>query len=359
MKIFLKFLFKRIAVIPLTLFIITIVLYGIVMLMPIESRIDLYMPNSNSKVQGWEERMRERIVKTHHLKEPFPVQYFYWARSLFTSEWGYSPILGNSVLPELTRRSPVTFELMFYALLLEIPLGLMAGVWSAHRKGKISDYITRLAAFIGTSMPDFILAIILLAIFYIKLYWFPPERLSMNYHLLVQSDAFQTFTGFMTFDGLLNGRVDITIDALRHLVLPVFTLSLAHWATLTRITRTQVLDEMDKDYITAAQARGVRSRDIIWKHAFRNALSPSLSSSAISAATLVTSVYVVEKIFNLKGISELITRYGPFVPDAAAVLGFAIYSTLLVLGIMLILDILQALLIPQIKEAVFNNNEHI
>lgn len=328
------------------------------MLMPIESRIDLYMPKSGSHVPGWEDRMRERIVETYHLKESFPVQYFYWARSLFIDEWGFSPILGNSVLPELTRRSPVTFELMFYALLLEIPLGLTAGVWSAHRKGKISDYLTRLATFIGTSMPDFILAIILLAFFYIKLYWFLPERLSMNYHLLVQSDAFQSFTGFMTIDGLLNGRMDVTIDAFRHLILPVFTLSLAHWATLTRITRTQVLDEMDKDYITAAQARGVSSSEIIWKHAFRNALSPSLSSSAISAATLVTSVYVVEKIFNLKGISELITRYGPFVPDAAAVLGFAVYSTLVVLGIMLILDILQALLIPQIKEAVFNNDEH-
>ena len=70
MKLFLKFLIKRIAVIPVTLLIITMVMYGIVMLMPIESRIDLYMPNSNSKIEGWEERMRERIVETHHLKEP-------------------------------------------------------------------------------------------------------------------------------------------------------------------------------------------------------------------------------------------------------------------------------------------------
>jgi peptide/nickel transport system permease protein len=359
MKNFLKFLARRIAVIPLTLFIITLVLYGIVTLLPIEERIDLYMPQSNSKIIGWEERMRARIVEIYHLKDPFPVQYVYWVRSLFESDWGFSPMLNNSVLPELKRRSPVTFELMFYALLLEIPLGLIAGVRAAHKRGKIADYATRMASFIGTSMPDFILAIILLAIFYVGLYWFPPERLSITNHLFTQSEAFRPFTGFVTIDGLLNGRADITIDAFRHLVLPVFTLSFAHWATLTRITRIQVLDEMDKDYVTAAMARGVSDRDIVWKHAFRNALSPSLSSSAISAATLVTSVYVVEKIFNLKGVSEMITRYGLFVPDAAAVLGFAIYSTLIVLGVMLILDILQAVLIPQIKEATYNNHEYL
>lgn len=117
MKNFIKFLAKRIAVIPLTLFIIPLVLYGIVTLLPIEERIDLYMPQSNSKIIGWEERMRESIVETYHLKDPFAVQYIYWARSLFESDWGFSPVLNNSVLPELKRRSSVTFELMFYALL--------------------------------------------------------------------------------------------------------------------------------------------------------------------------------------------------------------------------------------------------
>lgn len=358
MKIFIKFLLKRIAIVPITLFVVTLVLYGIVMLMPVESRIDLYMPKSGSKIAGWEERMRERIVKTYHLNDSFPVQYYYWVCNLFENEWGYSPVLGNTVLPELKRRSSVTFELMFYALLLQIPLGLITGVWSAQKKGRLSDYFTRLTTFIATSLPDFILAIILLAIFYVSLYWFQPERLSVPNHIFVQTDAFRNFTGFMTIDGLFNSRADITLDAFRHLALPVFTLSFAHWATLSRMTRAQVLEEMNKDYITAAQARGVSDRAIVWQHAFRNALGPALTSSAISAATLVTSVFIVEKIFNLKGVSDLITRYGPFVPDAAAVLGFAIYSTLIVLGIMLILDIVQALLLPQIKEITFNNNEN-
>jgi len=350
MNDFLKFILKRLAAVPITLLFITLILYGVIMIMPLEARIDLYMPESNSNVPGWEERMRERIVETHHLNESFPVQYYYWVSGLIKGDWGYSPTLNKDVLPELVKRSPVTFELIFYALLFEIPLGILAGIWSAARKDRLFDFTTRLTAFIANSIPEFILALILLSIFYVSMQWFPPERLSITNHLFIQSNSFKTFTGFLTVDGLLNGRFDITLDAFRHLVLPVFTLSLTHWATLVRITRVQVIEEMKKEYITAAYARGVSERDVIWQHAFRNALGPVLSSSAISAATLVTSVFIVEKIFNLKGVSDMVTKFGPMVPDAAAVLGFAVYSTIIVLGLMLLLDILQSIFLPQIKE---------
>lgn len=355
MNDFLKFILKRLVAVPITLFIITLVLYGVVMMMPKEARIDLYMPQSKSVFPGWQDRVREKIVERHHLNDPYPVQYYYWARSLFEGDWGYSPSLDKNVLPELIRRTPVTFELIFYALIMQIPLGLIAGVWSARKKDHLVDYATRLTAFFAASLPEFILALILLSIFYVALQLFPPERLSMNNHLFVQSDSFKAFTGFLTIDGLLNNRLDVTIDAFRHLILPIFTLSFAHWATLARITRIQVLEELKKEYITAAYARGLSEKTVIWKHAFRNALGPVLTSSAISAATLVTSVYIVEKIFNLKGVSDLVTKYGPMVPDAAAVLGFAVYSTMIVLGLMLILDILQAIFLPQIKEVTLKN----
>ncbi|MDK2980464.1 MAG: peptide/nickel transport system permease protein [Chloroflexota bacterium] len=357
MNRFFTFLTRRLLLIPITLLVITVILYGIVMLMPLETRISLYMPKSNSMAAGWQERMRTKIIDTHHLDQPFPVQYAYWLRSLATGDWGFSPMLNDSVLPQLLKRTPVTLELILYSLLLQIPLGLVAGIVAAQHKGKFADVLTRFSAFFAASMPDFILAFILLAIFYVSLYWFPPERLSTASHLVVTSASFHTYTGLMTVDGFLYGRPDISLDAFRHLVLPVFTLSFAHWATLTRLIRSQVLEEMDKDYITAAYARGVDKRRAVWRHAFRNTLGPALNASAVSAATLVTGAYVVERIFNLNGISDLITRYGPMVPDAPAVLGFSVYSTLLVLLIMLALDILQAILLPHIKEETFNNEK--
>jgi ABC-type dipeptide/oligopeptide/nickel transport system permease component len=357
MNRFLSFILKRAILIPITLVIVTLVLYGIVMLMPLETRISLYMPESNSNVPGWQDRMREKIIERHHLDEPFPVQYVYWLRSLFESEWGYSPMLNSTVLPELIKRTPVTMELILYSLLFQIPLGLLAGVFSVQKKNRIQDISIRTLSFIATSLPDFILAFILLAIFYVALYWFPPERLSVASHLAVISADFKTYTGLMTIDGFLNKRADISLDAMRHLVLPVFTLSFAHWATLTRITRTQVMDEMQKEYITAAYARGLDEKTVIWQHAFRNTLGPALNASAVTAATLVTGVYVIERIFNLNGVSDLITHYGPMVPDAPAVLGFSIYSTFIVLILMLILDILQVILLPHIKEETINNEK--
>jgi ABC-type dipeptide/oligopeptide/nickel transport system permease component len=355
MNAFFKFLSTRLALIPITLFIITVVLYGIVMLMPLDARVDLYMPKTGSNVPGWEERTRQKILEVHHLEEPFPVQYYYWVRSLIGGDWGFSPSLDRAVLPELIKRTPISLELIFYALILQIPLGLLTGVWSARKKDRFADYSTRLVAFIATSLPEFILAIILLSIFYVSLQWFPPERLSMTNHLFTQTSGFKPFTGFLTIDGLLNNKLDISLDAFRHLILPVFTLGFAYWASLSRITRITVLDEMKKEYIISAFARGLREKTVFWRHALRNALGPVLTSTAISAATLVTSVFIVEKIFNLKGVSDLITKYGPMVPDAPAVLGFAVYSTILVLFLMLLLDILQMIFLPLIKEETLEN----
>jgi peptide/nickel transport system permease protein len=359
MSSFWKFFFKRVAAIPVTLIIITLVLYGIVMLMPLESRINLYMPpfkpRSNQNTEEWIQNMESRVVEKYHLKDPFLVQYVFWVRSLFEDEWGYSPVLNNAILPEIIRRTPVTIELILYAMLVQIPLGLLSGIFAARNVGKPADYFVRLVSFFATAIPDFILAIILLSFFYIGLSWFPPERLGITNQLFVKSADFQTYTGLLTIDGFLNQRADISLDAFRHLILPVFTLGFAQWALLARITRIGIIEEMNEDYITAAYARGLSKRTIVREHAFRNALGPVLSTSALTAAALVTGVYVVERIFNLHGVSDLVTKYGPMVPDAAAILGFAVYSTLLVLLLMFVLDVLNALLIPQVKEEIFDN----
>ena len=158
------------------------------------------------------------------------------------------------------------------------------------------------------------------------------------------------FTGLLTIDGFLNGKPEVSLDAARHLVLPVFTLSLYHWATLARITRSLVNEELGKEYILAAKARGFSSRRVLWRHALKNALAPALASSLLSAASLVTGVFVVEIIYNFPGVSDLVVRGFSFVPDTFAVLGFAVYSLLLVLMLMLVLDLLLALIDPRHRE---------
>ncbi len=352
----LRFVLNRLLAIPLTLLLVTAGLYAFVMLTPVEVRLTLYLPNGvdfNRLSAEQIERVQNRIIQEHHLRAPYPVQYGLWLTSLVQGKWGWSPTLNQEVLPALIRRTPVTAELTLYSLLFFIPLGVLSGVVAARQKGRAADHAFRAVAFISTSLPVFILAFVLLAVFYVGLGWFPVERLGVQSSLLISSGQFRLYTGLLTVDALVNGRPDIFREALRHLVMPVVTLSLFHWATLGRVTRAAMLEENRKQYVVAARARGIRERQVVWKHMLRNALSPALVSSSLSAASLVTGVFVVEVIYNFKGISELVMSVIN-VPDAPPVLGFAVYSVLIVLVIMFVLDVLHALIDPRVREGLMS-----
>ncbi len=347
---FLKQIALRLLMIPLTLLIITAALYGIIMLAPAEERAALYLPPrlpplTVEKMQN----VMDRLVAEHGLNDPYPVQYARWLGDLLRGDWGWSPTFKEDVLTLLKRRLPVTAELTFYSVLTLIPIALGMGVMAGWRARRPFDRGFRLAAFAATSVPPFILGLFLLSIFYVGLNWFPPGRTGI-YTLTLSNSDFRTITGFLTFDGILNGRPDVVIDALRRLVLPVFTLSLLYWATISRVTRVAIIEEKHKAYMEAARAKGLRERQLEWRHAFRNAALPAFSAMVMSAAGLVTGVYVIEVVFNFKGLSELITKGFFVAPDASLVMGFAIFSVLLVLPIMLVFDLLRTVLDPRLRD---------
>lgn len=351
----LRFLLRRLLFIPISLLITTFVLYGILNFAPAEARAEVYLPpNLPSRLTAEDfDRLIRLIIREHGLDDPMPVQYVRWLSGLVRGDWGYSPALDGPILPSLLARVPATAELALYSSLFFIPLGLISGVIAARRHERLGDAAFRALAFVGTSIPPFILGLWLLSVFYVAVRWFPPERLSQAANLIVTSgDGFTSYTGLVTIDGLLNGAPQITLEALRHLVLPVLTLSLSHWATLGRLTRTSMIEELEKPYVLAGRARGLSSGVVVWRHAFRNALVPALNSTALSAASLVTGVYVVEVIFNFNGIAELVIRSIGGNPDVGLAAGFAVFSVLLVLPLMLVLDVIQALVDPRIREGV-------
>ncbi len=349
---FLKFFLRRLAAIPITLLVITAVLYGIVMLAPADERATLYWPprTRSSMTAEQAEAIQQQIIKEYGLNDPYYQQYSRWIGNLLRGDWGYSPVYNDDVLDLLRNRTAVTAELTLYSILMLIPLGLASGVASGWRQNSRADNRFRVAAFLATSMPPFILGMILLSVFYVGLHWFPPGRTGLV-ELSLKSSTFKIITGLLTIDGLLNGRTDVTLDALRHLVLPVFTLTLAHWATLGRVTRAAIITEKGKEYVTAAYARGLRHRSVVWRHALRNAALPALTSVILSMTSLLTSVFVIERIFNMKGLSELMTTSFFGTPDAPLALGFAVYSVLIVMPLMFMLDITKALIDPRIRES--------
>ncbi|HMX73036.1 MAG TPA: ABC transporter permease [Anaerolineales bacterium] len=347
----LQFLIRRIFSAFISLIIITMVLYSGFMLTPPEARARIYLPPGKGGERASEQYI-ENIIKENHLREPYLVQYFYWAKSLLQGSWGYSPTLNADVLPSLLHRTPATLELALYSLLMLIPLGLASGLVSGWRPGSMFDSGFRGLAFLGTSTPSFIVSIILISILYIQLDWLAPGRIDVKTELQMFRSGFVEYTGALTLDSLLNKRFDIFIIALKHLIMPVFTLSIYHWATLGRITRASIMNERGKEYIVAARARGVKESKLIWKHALRAILAPSLTAMALSAASIVTGLFVTEIIYGLTGISQIIVIAMSSYPDAPAALGFSVYSVIMVLGLMLILDFIQATLDPRVREEV-------
>ncbi|HMX17977.1 MAG TPA: ABC transporter permease [Anaerolineales bacterium] len=347
----LQFLIRRIFSAFISLIIITMVLYSGFMLTPPEARARIYLPPGKGGERASEQYI-ENIIKENHLREPYLVQYLYWAKSLLQGSWGYSPTLNADVLPSLLHRTPATLELALYSLLMLIPLGLASGLVSGWRPGSVFDSGFRGLAFLGTSTPSFIVSIILISILYIQLDWLAPGRIDVKTELQMFRSGFVEYTGALTLDSLLNKRFDIFIIALKHLIMPVFTLSIYHWATLGRITRASIMNERGKEYIVAARARGVKESKLIWKHALRAILAPSLTAMALSAASIVTGLFVTEIIYGLTGISQIIVIAMSSYPDAPAALGFSVYSVIMVLGLMLILDFIQATLDPRVREEV-------
>jgi ABC-type dipeptide/oligopeptide/nickel transport system permease component len=353
-----KFILRRLFFSIISFIFITGLIYAGIMLTPAEERAQLYMPKNLSpnlteeQAQNLIKKLTELNIERYHLDAPFPVQYIGWLNSVLHGTWGYSPTLNEDVLTSLLRRTPATLELTLYSLLLFIPLGVITGAIAAGSFHKLRDTILQGSAFLATAMPTFILALFLISVFYAGLKWFPPGRVSNSISQVISSASFHSYTGLITIDGLLNLRLDVTLDALRHLVLPIITLSLFHWATLQRITRAAMLDEFSKEYLLAVKAKGITHRRAVWHHALRNVFSPVLTSSMLSAASLLTGVYVVEIIYNYPGISSIIIRGVGTIPDAPAAVGFAVYSILAVLFMMFALDIIQAWLDPRYREGI-------
>lgn len=292
----------------------------------------------------------QRMIEKYHLNDPFPVQYFYWAGNLLKGDWGYSPNLQEDVFVGLLRRLPATLELTLFAMLIYLPLGLISGVISGTNRKSITDRLFRIVAFVATSLTPMILSIIMMIVFYISLRWFAPGRLGSVYAPMAAAESFRSYTGFLTIDGLLNKNPKLTVDALRHLAMPALTIAFAQWGILGRITRATIIEENQMDYITAGRARGLRERTLAWRYALGNAAAPVLTHTMLSAASLMTNVFVVELIFNYPGLSSIGVKTLTFVPDSSSAMGFAIFSTVLVLLITTSLDFFKVLVDPRLRE---------
>ncbi|BCY17813.1 peptide ABC transporter permease [Leptolinea sp. HRD-7] len=351
----LSFIIRRLLILPLLLLAVTILIFSMLSMLTPYERASLYVQDI-PKRQG----AMEGIIKKYGLDDPVPVQYWRWMTGtknettgeieggILRGNLGWSKTGKGTVWEVIGRRLPATAELALWTALPMVGIGIYLGIVSAVNHNKLIDQVLRVFSIVGWSIPVFVFGLLVLLFFYAKLGWFPPGRLSDWSTQIVQSSQFIRYTNMYSIDALLNGRLDIFWDALRHLVLPVLTLAYLDWAYLLRVTRSSMLDTLNQDYMTTARAKGLSERKVISRHAVPNALIPVVTVGALMLIALLNGVVITETIFNISGMGSFLAEAALSL-DVVSVLGVTMFNCMILLVGNLIVDILYGVIDPRIR----------
>ncbi|MDR5682981.1 MAG: ABC transporter permease [Armatimonadota bacterium] len=337
-----QFIVRRLMLLPVVALGTTLLIFALTQLLSPAMRASLFVQDPNQM------RDLEAIIQKYGLDQPFHVQYWEWLKNLARGDLGYSFVARQTVAEAIRSYFPMTLELSLLSFAVILVVGVWLGTLSAVHKDRFVDHLSRFVSIVGTGLPTFVWGLLLLLVFYGLRPWFPPGRLSLQAYLFVTSDGFHAYTGLMTVDALLNGQLWIFWDALRHLVLPVLTLSYFIAAVLVRVTRSSMLETLRQDYVRTARAKGVAEPVVIRRHARRNALIPVITLGSLIMVGLLTGSVITETIYDLPGIG----RWGAQaanqldIPGAA---GFALFAALLTVLGNLAADVLYAFVDPRIR----------
>ncbi|WP_347313372.1 ABC transporter permease [Defluviimonas sp. SAOS-178_SWC] len=276
------------------------------------------------------------------LDRPIVERFFVFLGNAATGDFGTSFYHRRPVLEVIAERLPATIELSLVALIVALLTSIPLGVLAAIRKNSIFDRIATVGSLLGVSLPGFWFGILLLMLFAVHLHILPVSG-RIGY-----SAEIEPITHLLLIDTLLRGRFDAFLDALSHIILPAITLGLPMTAILMRVTRTSMLEVMRQDYVTFAEAKGLSRRRVIFRHALKNALIPTVSVAAIETGSLLGGNMIVETVFGWPGLGRLVVesiflRNYPLVQ--AAVLFYAVTYVLL----NFVADILYTVLNPRVK----------
>lgn len=274
------------------------------------------------------------------LNKPLPVQYIDYVNNVAHGNLGVSYRTRRPVAKDIIDFLPATVELTFYALVMAIILGTALGVISATEK-KGAGFL-RFFMFSGSSAPVFLLAIVGLIVFYRDLGWLPATgRLSA-------ANSGGGYSGFLTIDAIVHGRINLLLDAWRHLILPASCIALGPAVSIGRVLRASLVQSLRSDYILTARAKGLSEIAIVFKHGLRNSLGPMLSMIGLQAGLMLTGVVVIEEIFSWPGIGYYIGQSIP-VGDFPAISGVVLVLGAIYVVINAVVDIVQTLVDPRIK----------
>ena len=271
----------------------------------------------------------DAIRHEHHLDQPLTTQYLYWLRGVVLLDFGTSIVDGRKVTARILEKLPNTVELNLIAFLLAAAIGVPIGLWSATRSGRPVERASAVLFFLLYSLPSFWVALLLMEFFSVKLGLFPLFGMT--------SDAYLDLSGPQKL-----------LDHLRHLVLPVVTLSYAQLAIFARFSKSALTEVIRQDYITTARAKGAAPHSVLWRHAFRNALIPLITLLGLTIPSLISGSVIVEDIFQWDGIGRLYFT-SILARDYPTLLGLTVATAAVTLLASLLADVLYAFADPRIR----------
>jgi len=340
----LTYVVRRLILLVPVLLGVTMLIFAITMFFPPVIRALLYVRNEKALTP----QNINTVVNQYRLNDPFYVQYFTWLSQVLQGNLGWSKTANKPVLNAIIVRFPATFEIIVFAAPVIVILGLYLGIQSAVHRNKIFDHITRSVAIIGWSLPSFWLGLLLLALFYGRLGWLPPGRVSAEVRIFMDSGNFTTYTGMHILDGILNGQLWVSWDAFKHVILPATVIIIIDIALIIRVARSSMLEALSKGYIITARAKGLTRKEVVNKHARRNALIPIVTLSGLLVGGLITGVTITETVFGFGGLGSWAAASASML-DIPAVLGFAMFSAIVFVITNLIVDVLYAYIDPRIR----------
>ncbi len=282
--------------------------------------------------------VRERLG----LDEPLPIQYLVFIKGALTGDLGDSLVVGQPVTAVLLERFPATLELTLAALFFAIAIGVPVGVIAAVRQYSLLDKITSVVALTGISMPVFWLALVLVVVFTVRIDLLPfPGRVGGDV-------SFTSYTGLYLLDTLITLNFPAFWDVLRHLILPAVALGTIPMAVITRMTRSSMLEVMNEDYVRTARAKGVVPWRVVFRHALRNAMLPTITVIGLQFGLLMGGAILTELIFGWPGVGQIaiesVNRR-----DYAMIQGVVLYGATFFVLVNLLVDVLYAVLDPRVR----------
>ena len=266
---------------------------------------------------------RQALAAYFGIDQPAPVQYGRWLVGLLQGDLGVSVTYGKPVLAVILERFPLTLELALLSMFIALGIGVPAGVLAATRSEGAADLVVRILAMLGQSTPGFVVGLVIIYV------------LSVYFGFIPAMGAFTP----LWVDPLAN---------LGQLIFPALTLGSAFAASVTRISRSAMLDVLSDVYIRTARAKGVRARSVVWRHALPNALIPVVTLSGVEFGYLLGGAVIVEQIFALPGLGRL-TLDAIGQRDYALVQGCVLFVALNFLIVNLLVDLAYAALDPRIR----------